>query len=119
MLDASKHGNFDFDYWAELARTDPDAFDAARRQAIDRILDSAPESARARLEKVQWKIDHVRRRSGTPLAACLKISDLMWDRVLGQGGLLSAIEHLGDPNLPFGRAESAEVVPFPERERLS
>ncbi|HEY5602268.1 MAG TPA: DUF3135 domain-containing protein, partial [Gammaproteobacteria bacterium] len=32
-----------------------------------------------RLRCLQWKIDRVREKMPTPLAACVAISDMMWD----------------------------------------
>ncbi|HEM47569.1 MAG TPA: DUF3135 domain-containing protein, partial [Alphaproteobacteria bacterium] len=39
----------EFDDWAELARRDPDAFEARRRAAIDDLIDRASERNRAHL----------------------------------------------------------------------
>ena len=65
-----------------------------------------------RLEALQWKVDQVRARAGTPLMACIRISEMMWDRAVGAGGLLSAVEHLANPTLPFGARGHDNVVPF-------
>lgn len=85
----------DFEEWAALARSDPDAFEARRRQVIEALIQSAPAHRQGRLRGLQWRIDQIRRTSKTPLAACLRISQLMWDSVYGRGGLLEALARLG------------------------
>ncbi|HEB99036.1 MAG TPA: DUF3135 domain-containing protein [Thiotrichales bacterium] len=101
---------FDFDRWAKLADTDPDAFEAQRRAAIEQAIEQAPERTRTRLRRLQWKLDQIRRTSGTPLAAAIRMNEMMWDRIAGKGGLL---ETLTQP-LPARRAEAqaANVLDF-------
>ena len=77
----------DFDTWADLARTDPDAFEQMRLEAIDAFINSVPERNRDRLRRFQWRIDQERRRAKTPLAACIRLSSMMWQSLLGDGGL--------------------------------
>lgn len=84
----------DFEEWSALARSDPDAFEARRRQAIEALIQSAPAHRQERLRGLQWRIDQIRRTSKTPLAACLRISQLMWDSVYGRGGLLETLARL-------------------------
>ena len=36
----------------------------------------------------------VRQRSRTPLAACIRMSEMMWDSLLGEGGLRDTLESL-------------------------
>ena len=112
MSDSSAFVPFDFDCWAALAVDDPHRFEEQRRQTVTSAIDAAPETIRPRLHALQWKVDQVRRQAGTPLLACMRISDLMWDRALGAGGLLSAVEHLADPALPFGPGQRDNVVSF-------
>ncbi len=77
----------DFDTWADLARTDPDEFERMRLEAIDAFIESVPERNRERLRRFQWRIDVERRRAKTPLAACIRLSSMMWQSLLGDGGL--------------------------------
>lgn len=79
--------DLDFDTWADLARTDPDAFERMRLEAIDAFIESVPEKNRERLRRFQWRIDQERRRAKTPLAACIRLSSMMWQSLLGEGGL--------------------------------
>ena len=78
---------------AKLASTDPEAFEEKREEAIENFIRSAPtESRRKRLRHLQWQIDGIRRRSQSPLGACVKITNMMWDSVYGKGGLLDALK---------------------------
>ena len=93
-----KHDNndeaFAFDHWASLARHDPRAFEVARRELLQSLIESAPLSARRRLAGLQWQIDRERERSDNPLASCIKVSNMMWDKVLSDGGLVDKLEQL-------------------------
>jgi len=83
---------FDFDTWAEIAKTDPERFEEMRLELINDLFDQAPDHLKQRLEGQQWQIDQVRRQAGSPLAACIQISQKMWDSVYGEKGLLTALE---------------------------
>ena len=106
---------FDFDQWSKLARDDPQAFELERARVLDRAIDQAPDARRERLRCLQWRIDQVRRRARTPMSACVEMSRLMWDSVLGERGLLeslrgldSHLEHGAHPTLP----PAGKVLPF-------
>ena len=71
--------SIDFEKWAELAVTDPAEFEAMRKAAIDAFLESVPANRRLRLERLQWRVDRVRERCSTPMAATIAISEMMWD----------------------------------------
>ena len=71
--------NFDFDEWLELSKRDPESFESRRLESIEELINSAPEDKQHRLRCLQWKIDRVRDKMSTPLAACVAISDMMWD----------------------------------------
>lgn len=73
------NSNFDFDEWLELSKRDPESFETRRLQEIEDLINNAPEDKQHRLRCLQWKIDRVRDKMATPLAACVAISDMMWD----------------------------------------
>ena len=77
----------DFDAWSAMARSDPKAFESMRLAAIEAAIGSAPAAKRERLRRLKWRIDQERRLARTPMAACLRISRMMWRTVLGPGGL--------------------------------
>ncbi len=80
-----------FNEWAALARSDPRAFEALRRQQVRRLIERAPPRRRIRLEALQWRIDQERNRAPSPLEACRRLSGMMWDSLLGKGGLLDSL----------------------------
>jgi len=99
---------FDFDHWARLASTDPEAFERERAALVARTIGEAPAASRERLRRLQWKVDQIRRTSPTPMAAFMRIYRMMWDSVEGPGGLIEALG--GEPSRPA--EPPGEVVPF-------
>ncbi len=117
-MEQTKNAEIDFDTWSEVARSDPDAFERMRLEAIQAVIDDAPAENRERLRRLQWRIDQERRLAHTPLNACLRISRLMWRNVLGPGGLQ---ERFGELQRMFGsqpnhmatdQSQPGEVVAF-------
>ena len=80
----------DLDRLTRLAAEDPEAFEAERRRLVEELIDSAPDHQRQRLRGLQWRVDTVREHAPTPMAACLRISGMMWNHVMEPGGLLDA-----------------------------
>ena len=114
-MDDSRHNDdFDFDRLAELAQQAPEDFETVRRRMIAQIIESAPEASRRRLTGLQWQVDMVRDRAGSPMGACVEISQMMWDSVAGEGGLLESIQRLTDPAQaqPPPPPEPGQVVRF-------
>ena len=71
--------SFNFDEWLDLSKRDPKTFETRRLESIEEFINSVPEDKQHRLRCLQWKIDRVREKMPTPLAACVAISDMMWD----------------------------------------
>ena len=86
-MENKKTAEIDFDTWSEMARTDPETFELMRLATIETAIENSSESNRQRLRCLQWRIDQERRLARTPMAACLRISRMMWRTVLGPGGL--------------------------------
>jgi len=83
---------FDFDQWSNIARKDPEKFEAMRSALLEQMLEQSPVAIKRRMQGLQWRIDQVRNQSATPMAACLRISNMMWNSLLGEQGLLTALE---------------------------
>ena len=90
----TNNAEFDFDEWVKLARDNPEAYEDKRRQMLQEVIDSTSPEVRRRMQGLQWKIDQIRSTSTNPMASCLKISQMMWDSVLGENGLLEHMERL-------------------------
>ncbi len=102
----------DFDQWAKLAKSDPEAFEAQREKAIEDMIGLLPAHRQQRMRCLQWKIDQVRNRAGTPLAACIRISEMMWDSLTGSGGLRDVLGQLSQESVqPLPRAPVLEMRP--------
>ena len=101
---------FDFEEWALLARTDPEAFEAKRGAEIARLIDGAAPGVQSRLRGLQWQIDAQRSRAKSPLTACVQIFNQMWDSVYGDRGLLEALRSVDGEPLP--ELTSGDVLEF-------
>ncbi len=106
----------DFDEWRSLAKRDPEGFELARRRALDAVIAQAPESRRHRLRGLQWRVDRVRERSATPLAACISLSDMMWESFAGENGLIEAL--CGDHNSCRGKRNPHQRLVIPLHKEL-
>jgi len=70
--------NFDFDYLSKLYQTDPEKFEEFRKQEIDKIIESAPDKSKKRLQGLQFQIDAKREiHKNSSLGACIAISKMM------------------------------------------
>ncbi|MEE9413345.1 MAG: DUF3135 domain-containing protein [Methylococcales bacterium] len=96
---------FDFDEWALLAKQNPEAFEIKRRELIENTIARSQPERQQRLRCLQWKIDQIRDRSPTPISACVKLSNMMWDSLTGPGGLKESLEQVGKEHpAPLPRA---------------
>jgi soluble lytic murein transglycosylase-like protein len=105
----------DFERWAELAISDPEQFEEMRRAAIDEFLQSVSSERRLQLQRLQWRVDRVRERCTTPMAATIAISEMMWesfydlhDRYQDLFGSKSATRYKAQG----GSVQSAKILPF-------
>lgn len=91
---------FDFDEWATLAKTDPEAFAQRRAAVIEAVIVSAPVERQLRLRGLQWRIDMERQRCKNPMHACIHLFNKMWSSVYSERGLLNAMLMLRNPHSP-------------------
>ena len=103
----------DFYEAMELARTDPEAFEQYRKYIIDSLIARAPKRSREHLRRLQWRIDMERERASNPVAACVKLYEMMWDSFAGESGLVDTIHnaHPSSDNM-HGAQAGAKIVPF-------
>jgi len=83
----------DFDAVKELARTDPEAFEQYRQDVIEALIARAPERNRQHLRCLQWRIEQELKRASNPIAACVKLYQMMWDSFAGECGLIETIRN--------------------------
>lgn len=91
--------DFNFDEWARLAKEEPEAFESMRQKMIEDVIENVAPSVKPRMEGLQWQIDQVRSKSANPMSSCLKISQMMWENVTGEDGLLENMRQLSEPQL--------------------
>ena len=109
----------DFDTWSELAQSDPEAFEARRAEIIEQMIQRMPAHKHHHMRCLQWKIDRVRDKMATPLAACVAISDMMWDSLDKLNQLYHDCESVtsGKDGKPMGAPiQNAKIMYFSPRQ---
>ena len=67
-----------FDVLVDMARNDPQGLETLRRSLTDAVIAAASNDiTRKRLQGLQFRVDMERRRATTPLAATIRISEMM------------------------------------------
>lgn len=104
----------DFDGWSALARSDPQAFEECRDRIINEAILRAPAHKQQRLRRMQWKLNQIRNTSRTPMIACLRMNRMLWEAVMGDGGLLECLLHAKDPQRrpDAMNKPAARIIPF-------
>lgn len=115
MTEKLRHKPIDFEKWAELASTDPAEFEAMRRAAIDEFLGTVPAERRLQLQRLQWRVDRVRERCNSPMAATIAISNMMWDSFYSLNNQYLELfgTAAGKPKHTPTPRNSAKVLAFP------
>lgn len=108
------HENPDHDALSTLARDDPEAFENLRQKLVGDLIDRAPDAIKRRLQGLQFRIDHIHRRSGNSLGATVKIYRMMWQSFLR---LHDELTNFREPVEPPRR--SAQVLDFRPRKHVS
>ena len=121
------HSSFEewFTEMASLARENQELFEQKRRELIAKAIEEAAPENRLRLERLQWRIDRERERAKTPLAATIRLYDMLMEMVYGEVGLLQTLETLKGllTDLKNGKAprevnlrsHRAKVISFPSK----
>ena len=99
----------------QLAKKDGAAFETERQELINAFFETVPKDRLRRLQGLQFQIDMERRRAKTPLAACVRISTMMWESLGRLQTSLCDLKHGERPHsLLAERAKkrSADVIDF-------
>lgn len=110
-MSRSSRQPMDFEQWSQLACQDPAGFEAMRREMIETMIEASAERCQQRLRGLQWRVDQIREHSPNPMAACIELSNMMWQAFAGEEGLTEALNRQTRPK-PRER-KKAEVLPFP------
>lgn len=105
---------FDFDILKELAENNPDHFEEVRQEIISDFIQSLPEERRHRMECLQWRIDRTREKSKTALAACMAITEMMWESFEQLNTLFMEIKSSESNSSVMSSAtlHTAKIIPF-------
>jgi hypothetical protein len=107
--------SMDFEQWRQLASQDPDRFEAKRREVIEALIDGASQRSQQRLRGLQWHIDQIRDHAPSPMAACISLSNMMWDAFAGEDGLAETLNTRVIRHEARTVEDRAAIIPFPER----
>ncbi len=101
-----------FDVLVDMARNDPDRLEVLRQQLTSQIIENASSGhQRKRLEGLQFRIDLERERARSPLAATIKLSEMMCHSLAELHR--SMVTPLSDDHETAARPEPAKVLVFP------
>lgn len=106
--------HIDFEQWAQLAQHDPHTFEQIRHRLLEAYIARCSTAHQDRLRRLQWRIDRIREQASNPMAACIQISNLMWDTFDQLGKVYKnpdIIQSMKTPNAD----KSAAVLPFKSR----
>ena len=101
-----------FEVLVDMARNDPEGLETLRRSLTNAVIATArSEDSRRRLLGLQFRVDLERRRASTPLAATIRISEMMCRSL---ADLHASLVTPLDDAVP-GDDRASNVVPFPRR----
>ena len=107
-----------FDYWMELAKRDPDEFEVQRKQAVQDIIDSAPEHLKRRLMGLQWQIESEIKLTNSPMGACVRVNRMMMEKVFEKNGFLDVLTGNHDANkTAFNKSSVINMLSFQNSNR--
>jgi hypothetical protein len=108
--------HINFEEWSSLASSDPEKFEQLRQDKISALIEKAnSQRQQQRLRGLQWRIDQVRgQHKDSAMAACLAISEIMWETFEHLAVLLQSQTEDGQPAAP-ALAKQENIIPFPAK----
>ncbi len=103
---------FDFDTMMNLAKNNPEEFEALRQTLINNFIESLPEENQHRMKCLQWRIDRTREQSKTPLAACMALTEMMWDSFEQLNALFLEMKGSDSRVKVSVPLQTADILPF-------
>ncbi len=103
-----------FEVLVDMARNDPHGLETLRRSLTEAVIAAASsDSTRRRLKGLQFRVDIERQRAATPLAATIRISEMMCRSLADlHASMVAPIEELEISELPLD-PDNSNVIPFP------
>jgi len=105
---------FNFDEWALLAKQDRLAFEQKRADTLQQYITTRARTQTdlRKLRGLQFKVDMLRRKHKTPLAACIAISELLMEHAYQLANPDLAVEIHNAHQLRL--SSTSNIVPFPD-----
>ena len=104
-----KESFFNFDGWADLAKSDPEAFEKKREEEIEKIIQSASPEMKNRLKSLQWRIDKERSLAKNPIDSMVRLRNMLYESVFKDNGFVDVLNQLAG-NKPLQERKKAEVI---------
>ncbi len=103
-----------FEVLVDMARNDPDGLETLRRSLTDAVIAAASsDTTRRKLKGLQFRVDLERQRAATPLAATIRISEMMCHSLAElHASMVSTLEEQEINELPADPT-SSNIIPFP------
>ncbi len=99
----------EFDVLVEMARNDPQGLERLRNQLTNKVIDAQEDALKKqRLKGLAFQIDMERKRAGTPMAATIKLSEMMCWKLAELNRCFLQPEDIATPT----KDASADIVPF-------
>ncbi|MEK7148723.1 MAG: DUF3135 domain-containing protein [Patescibacteria group bacterium] len=80
-----------FEYWFNLAKSDPDLFESERKAEIEKVISKAPPEHQRGLRQLQWVIDGERNKAKNPIDAMVRLNKMMWVHFYGKNGFVALL----------------------------
>ncbi len=103
-----------FEVLVDMARNDPHGLETLRRSLTESVIAAAgSDSTRRRLKGIQFRVDIERQRAATPLAATIRISEMMCRSLANlHASMVAPIDEHEIIELPLD-PDNSNVIPFP------
>lgn len=102
----------DFDTLLAMYQQDPESLEKLRSKLTRKLLNSAPDSTRQRLEGLQFRINMELKRAGNPTARCLRLSGMMHESF---AELNHCLHHPFDVVSARQQQPKADILPLTRR----
>ncbi len=104
----------DFEVLVEMARNDPQGLERLRHKLTNEVIEKQDDEMRKqRLKGLQFQIDMERKRAATPMAAAMKLSEMMCWKLAELNRCFLEPEEIVD-----GTREVADVVPLHRKDEI-
>lgn len=100
----------DVDTLMEIAKNDPDALDQIKKEAVNGLINSAPESQQQRLRGLQWQVDVEIKMAKNSMDRCIRVSEMMHEKLWE---LRAALQDQEQGHFePLYEEMNAKILPF-------